>query len=385
MKKRISSLLAVLMALSMMLGLAGIASAANKNPSITLRVGGFEDDTTGYTQITNVNSNNSSIAKAEQIGSTVRITGVSVGYTTVTYRGFKNNEWDDLTVAVTVSADGTTSSATGSATEVSVALNESASSSLTYENVTNVGAANTGIATAKYDSSSKKIVVTGMSLGSTTISFTYTENGATKNGSLTANVTPAVITPLTLGQTQASHYYELISATSSNTAIVTVTTDSTTAGSHAVTVKGESAGSATVVVKYRDVAGGPEQTKNLNFSVSTTATANATGAPTIVANDSSIKVASSNIPANTTQSGIYFAKKAFTVRVGRNSTLSEKVISFNGKGTKANKLRWVAEDPSILSVTNTGAFKGLKAGKSKLFAVDINGKYLNYVTITVTE
>jgi hypothetical protein len=398
MKKRLASLLTVLMMLCMTVG-AAVTASANTQVPVTLnnlKIGDYQDDTTGYTQFTQPISSNTNIARAELVGNRVRITGVAVGTTNVKYSALKASttaggvgNWEDVTVTVTVVANTTSGTGAAGSESLTVAANGgTTTTNATYDNVTNMGSSNSGMATATYDSSSKKITVKGVSIGTATISFTYTESGVVKNGTLTITITSAGAVgsgqPLAVGGIyNGSQHYEIIDATSSNTGVVTVAVDRTTTGAHKYTVTGVSTGNADVIVKYRDAAGGAETSKTEKFTVGTPGATTPSTAPSVVAAET-VKVASSKIPGNTEEKGIYFAKTRFDIEMGKSNTIGSKIIKLDGKTIKPSVLRWVAENPEIISVNmQSGAFKGLKAGESKLFAVDINGKYLNSVTITV--
>lgn len=386
-------------AFMLMFGIVAQANAAAVNVSLTLKaVGAYEDDqTTYYNQYVSPNSLNSNVAKAEMVGTKVRITAVGAGTTTVTYRAYntKTSQWDDITVAVTVdlTSSTTTTTATADPNALTVPVGQKVETTTAYESVRNVTTTNSSIARADWDSTTKKIVVRGYMQGTATISFDHAAGVgvAAGNKSLTVTVTPAgssTGTPLAIGATYSvGPYYEITSATSSSDAIATVALDKATSGAHKATVTGVADGEVTITVKYRAQQGAAEQSTEVKLAVgtaaqgtSTSTTADTSGSVGI----STVKVASSKIPANTQGVGIYFSKNKFSIATGKTSSLSSTVIRLNGKAAKANSLRWVAEDSSIISVnSSTGAFKALKAGESKLFATDKDGKYLNSVTIVV--
>ena len=380
------------MVLTLLCSFAVTANAVDAQS--TVAVGNVDIDTNTYTEVANANSNNPSIATVKVEGSPgsykVHITGVAVGTCNVTYRGYTGaSGWVDYNITVIVTA----STANTTALPAQTVGIGATYNTLSYSGVTGVTSSSTTIATAAADSLGR-VVVTGVSAGTATISFTHVENGVTLGKTLavtvSANATASDSLSLAVGGTSNSVYYEVLSATSSNEAVAKVVTSNIGVGQNQFTITGVAQGTATVTVNFKETASSANTTRTITVTVGSApvttpdASATTTTQPTVTTVDTGAPaVASSKIPGNSATEGIYIPKTKVAGKVGKIYRIPN--IKLEGETVAASKLRWVAEDSSVLQVnTKTGAFKCLKAGTSKLFAVDLNGKYMNYVTITVS-
>lgn len=389
MKKRTTALLAIAMVLSILGGFAVTANAV-EYATTTIAVGNMDTDSTVYTAVSNANSSNTAVATVAVSGSgsayTVQITGVAVGTATVTYSAIASGgNWTDYSVTVNVTASTANTTALAAQTiGIGATYN-----TLSYSNVSSVTTSNAAIATAAADSLGR-VVVTGVSAGTATISFNHVENGITLGKTLavtvSANASSAETLSLTVGGTSNSVYYDVSSVNSTNTSVATVVTTNIGTGQNQVTITGVAAGTATVTINYKETASSANTTRTITVTVgggATTSTGTASEATTTVTTVDTPTVASSKIPGNSATEGIYIPKTKVAGKVGKTYRIPN--LKLDGKTVAASTLRWVAADSSVIQVnTKTGVFKCLKAGSTLLFAVDINGKYMNYVTVTVS-
>lgn len=384
MKRRTAALLSAVMAFAILFSFAGVASADKNLPvDVNLVVGNSDSDTSGYTQVTTPQVSNSSIATAETVqnGSTyyVKITAKAAGQTTVTYSGYLSNEWVHVTATVRV----TQSATTGTLAAQTIAVGGTYSTQ-SYTGVTNLQSSNSAVATATVDATGI-VKVTGVAGGAANITFTHSGGSITLPITVSSDTTSTV--DLAIGGLYSMVYQDITSATSADSNIAKVETTTMNDGKKQAVISGTGNGTTTVTVIYKEAANSASATRTVTVRVGAAmggaaATTTTTNASTDISVVEQPKVATSRIPANTSTEGIFIPKR--TVNAKQDKTYRVPNIKLEGKTVKAANLRWVAEDSSVLQVnTKTGTFKCLKAGTSKLFVTDMNGQYMNYVTVTV--
>lgn len=391
MKRKTAALLSFGMVLSMLLGFGVVASAATVNAPATVAVGNSDIDTNVYTEVTNASSNNTNIATVKVEGSPgsykVHITGVAVGNCNVTYKGYTTSGgWVDYNISVTVTAS-SAQTTTLPSQNIGVGANYGTAS---YTNVSGVSTSNSSVATA-YAENTGIVRVTGVSAGSANITFNHVEGGVTLTKILPitvgANTTATDSIDLAIGGVFTMQYAEISSANSANSNIAKVETSTLSAGNVQATITGVADGTTTVTVNFKENASSANTSRTITVRVGSAmggATASNTGTTSTPQFETvnQPKIASSKIPTNSSTEGIYIPKR--TVNATNGKTYRVPNIKLEGKTVKASELRWVAEDADIVQVnTKTGTFKCIAKGSTKLFAVDINGKYMNYVTVNV--
>lgn len=392
MKRKTASLLSIVMVLAMLLSFSAVATAETKSGSFSLVVGNTDIDTNNYTAALTPRSSNENVAKVEVVRTggydKVQITGVAVGTATITYEALLTGEsvYHNYVITVTV-----TSSAVASNGLPGQTIGVGASyTTAAYTNISEVTSSNASVATAVAENGIVR--VTGVAAGSAEISFYHLEGASRVKKTLpitvsTNNSTSDTI-DLAIGGVFTMQHYEISSTLSGNPAIAKVETKSPTAGNVQAIITGMANGTTTVTVNYKENASSANTSRTITVRVGTDMGGNSTPAAAATGGDPTFqtvaqpKVASSKIPENSSTAGIYIPKRTVNAKQGK--TYRVPNIKLEGKSVKASTLRWVAENANVLEVNaKTGTFKCLTAGESKLFATDMNGKYMNYVTVTV--
>ncbi len=84
-----------------------------------------------------------------------------------------------------------------------------------------------------------------------------------------------------------------------------------------------------------------------------------------------------------TPSSVKFSSESTSIAYGKTKTLKATVSPSNSTD---KTLKWASSDPSVVSVTQSGKIKGLKAGKSAVITVTTNsGKRTDKITVKVTH
>lgn len=318
-----------------------------------------------------VSNSDSTVASTELTGTstqTLIIRALKAGTTTIVVNAKSGSTTTQYTYYVTVT--GTSTAATTTDATVSLAAGESKVVAPKGTQDLTVSSGNTTNIAKLEKNSSNQLVVTGVAAGTVNLSYTYSQwVGANKN---TYTVSIPVTVTGTGSNTSATESVEIkvgetktvmsnmTSIGLTNTGTASVALPSIENGAKDLSIKGVAAGTSTITVTYNN--GGVSGTKTFNVRV--------------------VADTSAATPTNSRTTGLYFTKNAASIKKGK--TYQYSSIYLEGAKTAPSKLLWVSSNTSVVTVNSkTGKFKGVKAGKARIIAVDKQGKYVNYLDITV--
>lgn len=293
-------------------------------------------------------------------GNNIIVTGRKAGTTTLTFWGRLT---DGTTNRYTFNINVVTGTSGSSGT---VSLKAGETHYITPETTTFYIAGNnpTNVATMS-KTADNRILITALSVGSTSLSYSYQRDGNLYNVTVPVTVTSGTGTnptsntiSLAVGQNYTQNYTTVGISSNSNPSAATAKIESVSGGQQAV-ITGVSAGSTTITLVYTSASG----------SGSVTLTVNVAGG-------------SGNTGVNSETSGIYFKSASVSIPTAKKYRISG--IKLNGVTAKAADLLWISTDTTIVAVgSTTGIFQGKKSGSAKMIAVDKDGKYVNSITVTV--
>ena len=353
-----------------------IDTSNSQRENVTLNLGNSYTYTTrAFSSIGSLKSSDSSIVSVSTTSNTqVVLQGQKKGTATITFNGTLGGSTIYYVYSVSVDEVQETSI---TETKVSLTPGQTATINPRDNNVV-LSSTNTSNIAKIEKTSDNKLLITGVAAGTVDLQYTYSKwtTGSASattftvkvpvevKGSPTSNAATENIA-LTVGESKT------VMSGMSSIGITSSGLSSVAAGSIATSgtsfvVKGMAPGSTDIIVTYNSASG--SGTKTFHVVVTAAATDTSTAPPT----------ATGNSPTT----GLYFSKNAVAATKGKKYRYSN--IKLNGVKTASSSLLWLSANPTIVSVeSKTGVFKALKAGKARLIAVDKQGKYVNYLIVTV--
>ena len=167
-----------------------VSSSSSSTTGNTINlVAGNSSIVGSYSGVTNYTSSNPAVATLALSGGILTVTGVSAGNATLTYTALETGGTlrnYSTPVVVTASSNSTTTTTPTTGQSLTIEAGKNAKTAA-FSSISTYQSADTNIATVKAESNS--LIITGVSAGSTTVSYTGVLPGTTNSTSGTFNVT----------------------------------------------------------------------------------------------------------------------------------------------------------------------------------------------------